>query len=461
MLRSLLRPFYAVAFLSIFLSGCEYVRPTLNAPLQQWDPQYGYRFRNLAPPEEGNSDSMLFVVAFSGGGTRASTLAFGALRELARQTITWEGKQKRLLDELDIIYALSGGTFTGAYYALFGDRIFHDFEAKFLRKDWESELKKRVIRSPSNWFRLWSPYFGRSHIMAELLDEAIFEGKTFGDLVTKKARPGLLMHASDMATLSRFEFLQSQFDLICSDLNQLSIARASAASAALPLILSPMTLKSYAGQCDYHVSQSLQDASRSPRPMQRQRAKELLSYLDVDKRPSIHLLDGGLSDNMALRGILEHIAVGGNIESALKTAGIKGVKKLVFLSVNAETSPDVKEYKSDEIPVFSRAFSSLVDIPINRYSTDTLLLMRFAVETWRNEVRLRAAGGDSIFAENADVYFIDASLGALEDVNEQEYLMRIPTTLYLTDQQIERLQIAASRLIRDSPEFQRLMKDLQ
>ncbi|MGD9727852.1 MAG: patatin-like phospholipase family protein [Nitrospiraceae bacterium] len=462
MVRLLSNPLYAVFLLVVFLSGCEYVRPTLNAPLQQWDPTYGYRFRNLAPPEEGNSDSLFFVVSFSGGGTRASTLAFGALRELARQTITWEGKEKRLLDELDVIYALSGGTFTGAYYALFGDRIFHDFEAKFLRKDWESELRKRVFRSPSNWFRLWSPYFGRSHIMAELLDEAIFEGKTFGDLVRQKTRPGLLIHASDMATLSRFEFLQNQFDLICSDLNQLPIARASAASAALPLVLSPLTLKSYAGQCGYQVSEGLQEASKSIRPMQRQRAKELLSYLDIDKRPSVHLLDGGLSDNMALRSILETVAVGGNIESVFKTAGVKkGIKRLVFLSVNAETSPDVKEYRSDEIPVFSRAFSSLVDIPINRYSTDTVLLMRFAVEMWRNEVRIRAAAEDSIFAEGADVYFIDASLGAIQDVNEQEYLMRIPTTLYLTDQQIERLQIAASRLIRDSPEFQRLMRDLQ
>ncbi|MEX5217695.1 MAG: patatin-like phospholipase family protein [Nitrospira sp.] len=462
MVRLLSNPLYAVFLLVVFLSGCEYVRPTLNAPLQQWDPTYGYRFRNLAPPEEGNSDSLFFVVSFSGGGTRASTLAFGALRELARQTITWEGKEKRLLDELDVIYALSGGTFTGAYYALFGDRIFHDFEAKFLRKDWESELRKRVFRSPSNWFRLWSPYFGRSHIMAELLDEAIFEGKTFGDLVRQKTRPGLLIHASDMATLSRFEFLQNQFDLICSDLNQLPIARASAASAALPLVLSPLTLKSYAGQCGYQVSEGLQEASKSIRPMQRQRAKELLSYLDIDKRPSVHLLDGGLSDNMALRSILETVAVGGNIESVFKTAGVKkGIKRLVFLSVNAETSPDVKEYRSDEIPVFSRAFSSLVDIPINRYSTDTVLLMRFAVEMWRNEVRIRAAAEDSFFAEGADVYFIDASLGAIQDVNEQEYLMRIPTTLYLTDQQIERLQIAASRLIRDSPEFQRLMRDLQ
>ena len=117
------------------------------------------------------------MAAFSGGGTRASALAFGALRELARQRIRWEGKDKRLLDELDVIYALSGGTFTGAYYALFGDRIFQDFESRFLHKDWDSELRGRILRSPSNWFRLWSPYYGRVHIMADLLNEALFDGQ--------------------------------------------------------------------------------------------------------------------------------------------------------------------------------------------------------------------------------------------------------------------------------------------
>lgn len=161
----------------ICLFGCEYVRPTLNAPLKQWNPHHGYRFSNLAPPEEGNSDSLFVVAAFSGGGTRASALAYGALRELAYQPIIWEGMPKRLLDELDVIYALSGGTFTGAYYALFGDQIFYDFEYRFLRKDWESELKSRIIRSPRNWVRLWSPYFGRAHIMAELLDEACSRGR--------------------------------------------------------------------------------------------------------------------------------------------------------------------------------------------------------------------------------------------------------------------------------------------
>jgi len=98
------------------LCGCEYVRPTLNAPLKQWEPAGGYRFSNLAPPEADNTDGLFIMASFSGGGTRASTLAFGVLRELARQQITWEGKKKRLLDELDAMFALSGGTFTAGYY---------------------------------------------------------------------------------------------------------------------------------------------------------------------------------------------------------------------------------------------------------------------------------------------------------------------------------------------------------
>ena len=451
---------YLLSFLTI-LSGCQYVRPTLNAPLKQWDPAYGYRFSNLAPPEEGNTDSVFFMAAFSGGGARASALAFGALRELAQQRIRWEGKEKRLLDELDVIYALSGGTFTGAYYALFGDRIFQDFESRFLHKDWDSELRGRILRSPSNWFRLWSPYYGRVHIMADLLNEALFDGKTYGDLVQQRSRPGLLIHASDMATLARFEFRQTQFDAMCSDLSQLPIAYASAASAALPLVLSPITLKNYAGQCGYQSPPWLLEASQSPNMYQRQRAKELLSFDDIEKRPYVHLLDGGLSDNVALRGLIEGVSVAGSLESIFKTVGVKQVKKLVILAVNAETSPDVKDYRSDEIPVFSRAFSSLVDIPINRYSLDTLLLLRYAIEMWRKNLLALPEGIETVLARDAEIYFIDASFGRVDDAAEQQYLMKIPTTLYLNQEQLDHLFAAASRLIRSDPEFQRLMTDLQ
>jgi NTE family protein len=429
-------------------------------PQSQWDPDAGYRFRNLTPPDTNNTDGLLIIAAFSGGGTRASTLAFGALRELSRQQITWEGQQKRLLDELDIIFALSGGTFTAGYYALRGDQIFHDFESRFLRKDWESELKARVFRSPGNWFRLWSPYFGRAHLMAELLDESLFEGATYGDLAKRNHRPWLLIHASDMATLSRFEFNQMQFDMICSDLSQLPIAWASASSAALPLVLSPISLKNYAGQCGYPMPSWL-SAAKKKGGIAGQRAHELLSYQDIEKRPNIHLLDGGLSDNLALRGLIEGGSVMGGLERLLKEGNLKQVRKLVILSVNAETSPDVLEYRSDHIPTISSAMGSMVDLPINRYSFDTITLVGQGVEKVRLQLRTTPRAADSPFAPDADVYFINAGLSEEYDPDERLSLMKIPTTLYLTDPQIDQLLLAASRLIRNDPDFQRLMRDLE
>src|SRR5689334_14744302 len=443
-----------------FIVGCEYVRPIPNAPLEKWEPTAGYRFTNVAPPEADNTDSLLFVAAFSGGGTRASTLAFGALRELAHQQIVWEGKKKRLLDELDLIHALSGGTFTGGYYALFRDQIFHDFEHRFLRKDWDTELRERILRSPSNWIRLWSPYFGRAHIMAELLNEALFDHKTYGDLAALRQRPMLIIHASDMATLSRFEFTQFQFDFICSDLSKLPIADASAASAALPLVLSPISFKNFSNKCQYVAPPWLEQAKRGGR-VGAQRANELLSYLDAEKRPYIHLLDGGLSDNLALRGIIEGSGLQGSFEKLLVMARVKNVKKLVILAVNAETSPDVLEFRSDHVPVISKAMSSMIDIPINRYSFDTTTLISMGVEKWKAELKNQPRPAGSPWAQDAEIYFINASLSEIEDPDERVSLMKIPTTLYLTDEQIDRLVMAASKLIRGNKDFQRLMKDIE
>jgi len=465
---------WSIPILLALLAGCEYVRPTINAPLKQWDPIAGYRFSNLPPSQAGSTDSLFIIATFSGGGTRASTLAFGVLRELARTSITWEGHQKRLLDELNIITALSGGTFTAGYYALFGDQIFHDFEYRFLRKDWEAELKARILWSPSNWFRLWSPYFGRAHIMAELLDEALFERKTYGDLLARNRRPWLLIHATDMATLSRFEFNQFQFDLICSNLGQLPLAMASASSAALPLVLSPISFKNYAGHCGYEIPSWLETAKTGRRVpaggtqtsqatadrIAAQRANELLSYLDVDKRPYIHLLDGGLSDNLALRGLVEAQGLYGGLEAMLKVGGVKNVRKFVIIGVSAETSPDMMEFRSDQVPVLSKAMNSLVDVPINRYSFDTLTLLGLGVEDWKKKLRESRRAADSPFAQDAEIYFINASLSEIPDAAERAALMKIPTTLYLTDEQIDRLLIAASRLIHNNPDFQRLMQDI-
>lgn len=445
--------------LSCLIVGCEYVRPTMNEPLPRWNPEYGYRFANLPPSVAGSTDSLFIVASFSGGGARASALSYGVLRELARTPIVWEGYRKSLADELNVINALSGGSFTAAYYALHHSRIFHDFEHRFLRKDWESELRSRILRSPHNWFRLLSPYFGRAHIFSELLDEALFEGATFNDLLSSDQRPIIFMHASDMATVSRFEFNQRQFDLICSDLSKLPLSVATASSAALPLLLSPISLKNYAGQCGYIPP--LYITSKKETSWGRRRATELQSYLDAERRPYIHLLDGGLADNLGMRSVLELSALVENLEGAFEVLGVKKVRKLVYIMVDAETDPDVSQYKLDEIPSLSRVLNSLVDIPINRYSDDTFELMGQAVTQWRTQLRQRTQKETDIFSPDADIYFINASLSELEDPQEVARVMGIPTNLSLTDSDIESLLLAASKLIRNDKDFQRLVRDLE
>src|SRR6266404_5651880 len=196
-----------------------------NARMNHYDPQSGYRFRNLSTT--GNSDSLQIFLAFSGGGTRAAALSYGVLEELARTQIVWEGQRRRLLDEVDYISAVSGGSFTAAYYALHGDGIFTGFEEKFVDKNIQGELIWRLL-SPINWFRLASPYFNRSDMAAEYYDRHIFDGATFNDLLKRNRRPFLSLNATDMSAGSTFQFTQDQFDYLCSDISNCPIARAVA-----------------------------------------------------------------------------------------------------------------------------------------------------------------------------------------------------------------------------------------
>ena len=65
-------PFLLIGLLLV--SGCaHYPR---NARLTSSDAATGYRFRHTASPT--NSSDLLVMLAFSGGGTRAAALSYGA-----------------------------------------------------------------------------------------------------------------------------------------------------------------------------------------------------------------------------------------------------------------------------------------------------------------------------------------------------------------------------------------------
>ena len=133
----------------MLLAGCATYGRIDNQPLTSAAArQPGYGMSEAA--SAGRRDDITLVLAFSGGGSRAAALAYGVLLEL-RDTRIGANGDRRLLDEVDAISAVSGGSFTAAYYGLHGDDTFRDFESGFLRRDLTSDVLHRIL-SPRRWF---------------------------------------------------------------------------------------------------------------------------------------------------------------------------------------------------------------------------------------------------------------------------------------------------------------------
>jgi len=119
-----------VVGISLLLSGCASYGVIENEELSKVASAHSYSTNT----QRGRQDTgdIILTLAFSGGGTRAAALAYGVMLELRDTTVTIDGRPRRILDEVDTITSVSGGSFTSAYYGLYGDRIFEDYEKVFL-----------------------------------------------------------------------------------------------------------------------------------------------------------------------------------------------------------------------------------------------------------------------------------------------------------------------------------------
>jgi hypothetical protein len=238
----------AAILAAIVLCGCATVAP-VNVPVDRVGPDTGYRIAKLLVRDRGpaNNPDALVLLAFSGGGMRAAALSYGVLEELRRTPIVVKGHQQSMLDEVDLIAGVSGGSFTALAYALYGERLFHEYQHRFLKRNVQAALIQRVL-NPTSWPRLASDSYGRSELAADYYDEILFGGATFGDLIPLGA-PVAVVTGTDLSTGARFEFSQDTFDLMCSDLGSVRLARAAATSSAVPVLLSPVTYRNYGGRC--------------------------------------------------------------------------------------------------------------------------------------------------------------------------------------------------------------------
>jgi NTE family protein len=418
-------------FLSVgALAGCAGPYKPPNQPVATLDTNSGYRLYSEERPLPG---SHMVALAFSGGGTRAAALSYGVMQELRDTYIDTPAGRGRLLDEVDTISGVSGGSFTAAYYGLFGDRLFEDYEHVFLRRSVQGALLRRML-SPGHWARSLFSGFDRTEMAVDFYDRTVFQGKTFADL-SRTGGPFIEINATELRSGRRFSFTQSMFDEVCSTVDNFPVARAVTASSAVPILFPSIVLQNHGRDC------FPTDMTGSERHL----ARSAGFHTDEQPAPFLHLVDGGISDNLGLRAIIDRVELAGGIASSLQQIE-QPQKDVLVVLVNAAVTVDRPIGRSPKKPGVSATLDAVTDAQIRQHSEETRNLVRQQLETY--QATLAAQGTAMRF------HFVEISFDAVQQRAIRDYLNRLPTSLALSNEQIDALISAGRTLLRDHPEYQ-------
>lgn len=462
----------ALSLLVVAASGCAHYpsNTQLTAPAGEG----GYRFPPMVTDRPDPADELFVCLSFSGGGTRAAAFAHGALLRLRETDVGRGGAPRSLLDEVDCIAGISGGAFTAAYYGLFGKAGLDTFYDRFLKRDIQAELALRVA-NPVNLVRLASPYFSRIDLAGELYDETVFEHRKFSDL---PRRPFVILHATSMANGAPFEFTQAEFDFLGSDLGPFPVARAVAASSAFPFLLSPVSLESFPPPAGYEPPADVTDAldARDLNPARYYWARQRLDLMNPRPKTAgeeakgkwVHLLDGGLADNIGLRSILRaYVRTSGFLRQRI---GAGHIKRFVVIAINGRTDPPEALSRRERSPGLVDVFLKTATVSMETVSFDTIeqaLQQQREREQAQTDIRkcneaLARCGGAAMpkLAQEIRTCFIHIDFEGLPSPAREE-LLAYPTTFSLDEEQLRRLREAAGTLLDRSESFQRLLRSLR
>lgn len=446
--RSTLRPAVLVTLMVVLTAGCASTRIE-NRPLSEYRPGAGYG-ANLANSQ--SQDDLRIVLLFSGGGTRAAALAYGVLEELRRTKVEVSGKPAMALDYVSSISSVSGGSFTAAYYGLFGDRIFDDFEDRFLRRNIDARLALNLVR-PIEFMRIALTGYTRSDMAVDLYDRELFDGATFADLEVADG-PTLSINSTDLDIGGVFSFVQEDFNLICSDLSKMRVAQAATASSAVPGIFAPLLLENFSGTCGMPEPEWIANGLDNPRHSRRRHheAIDKATYLDRKSRPYITLVDGGVADNIGARRLISEVVRVGDVTQFSEVTGAEVPRNIVYVIVNAQVGGKKEKRQKPKLPSMAGVLNLVSGASIYRYNFETIELLREKVQQWS------ALLGEAGQPMNAAV--VEVAFEYLPDANERAFFNQVETSFNLDDVTVDRLIEVGGRLLRDSPDFQEFLMTL-
>jgi NTE family protein len=426
----------------------------------------------------------LVLVAVSGGGSRAAALGWVVLRELGKFRYSTSGTPRSLIDDIGVVSSVSGGSVIAAHFALYGPAGLDRFAPDFLVPDNTRTLGLDAV-NPITWLQLAITGSSRIDLVEELFDRQLFKGKTFHEL-NQPGKPYLILNATDMASGEVFAFTPKRFDDICSDLDKEPISAGVAASAAVPIVFSPVAFQNFSARhCrDWPTPQWITTRldGRYARYLNLE-TFQLARYandLRHGKNSSrkidyLYFLDGGLADNLAIHGLLETISSpyaapiiagqdpGLNQSSTILDAVNTGkIKKLAVIVVNARADPANTISQTPSRPGIVGMIESVTSVPID--STTTSVSSQMGVLL----AQLNAAGGGGagtpqfaglkVYAVQVDFEQLRASDPVQRELRDKANA--IPTLWTITKENREVIEQAGTILLHQHPCFQRLLMDM-
>ncbi|MBS9777325.1 MAG: patatin-like phospholipase family protein [Gammaproteobacteria bacterium] len=424
----------------LFLAACSSVTPPMNQQAISPNPQ-------LQPTKNSHNkhNQTLLILTFSGGGTRAAALSYGVLKGLRNTNIKYRGKTHSLLSEVDLISSVSGGSFTAAYYGLFGDKIFSDYEKVFLKHNVQSDLINSSL-SPRNWNKLGSDFFNRSDLAAEYYSNNIFENKNFSDI--RHDSPVIVINATDISTGTPFSFTPRYMDLICSNLDSYPISRAITASSAVPGVFSPIALKNHDGCKNQQNNKTTVFQAHD-------------AFNNKKRYPYLHLVDGGISDNLGIRPVLDIVtAENDNLAKVLKNYKLNNIKNVAIIVVNSADDIPPKIAKTASEPSIEDTIGAVTTLQSRRYNIDTIKLLNEKANIWKKQLNSRKCSSKrKKNCKPVNFHIVELNLKQLpKTLAEQTSLYK--TSFELPEKQVDTLINAGQYLLQNSQPFLKLVKKL-
>jgi NTE family protein len=247
------------------------------------------------------------------------------------------------------------------------------------------------------------------------------------------------------------------------------VSRAVAASSAVPVLFSSITINNYAGTCNYQLLPWIQQALNDPDATSRRHhlAKKYAQWLDRDTYPYLHLYDGGLTDNLGIRPLMNRIAILGDAWKLGKLTGRADLKRVLTIVVNAQADSKIQFSKLARPVPLMDAILGASSIPLNEYTYESLLALHTEMKVFSDSyikgrcADLASSGQETTGCDDFKTYLVVVDLDQIREKEKRERLKLLPTSFVLNPEDVDELKQVAKELLLQSKEFQRFLADLK